>query len=607
MSDKTILTYLQVDEAIKDLAQLIVSEDYKIKTIVAVTRGGLYPALKLSQFLDVKDIRTICLQSYNGETSGELQELFCADIPDCQNTLFVDDLWDSGKTIRYIKEKFPNSLVSTIYVKTRGDEIIGIRENYLTLYAAEFEKDSWIVFPWEEEKSLYELNLEEELRFGDVNIQNFNFEGFASDLFYSTEPQQFPPMDPNKPYKSFQGFELSFEQKSIIKNLEERRRRLTLLTGKAGAGKSTIIKELLHRNPKWAICSTTGRSALLINGCTVDKLFAYDREKDKHFNEHILRANMSSCGDTIIIDEASMMGQKMFESCFNDCCAFDKKLILVGDWGQASPVKDDWIFNSKLFLENVRKEKLTEAHRQNSGEFLEVLDKIRNGIVDDQVNRLLNSRVFDPNEIDLDDKLIIFHSNDMVNSYNKAKVKEFAEANKRNIFQLYSRAIKVTEGLKNAQEKIQQNLENSCLANGEDLCLGCKVLITRNNSSGGYVNGDTGVLVSRSAHMLEVRLDRNNHNVQVEKEKIEIKDAQDKLEMIIEGFPIRCGYAFTVHKCQGLTIPKVFVYIEGLMRTKDKHGLCYVALSRVKNIEDLYLSKWDPNVVACDSIVKPYL
>ena len=615
MTEKTFLTYSQVDVGIKDLAEIIVNEDYKINTIVAVTRGGLYVALKLSQLLGIKDIRTICLESYEEQKSGELKEIFCADIPDDPATLFVDDLWDSGKTITYIKKKFPHSKTAVVYYK--AEDVEGYKQSWLgddVHYHAEvIDKKAWVEFPWEEEKTLYEIAEEEKLRTGDVGIENFDDDddisiGYANqNLLYSTEPKQCPPMDVFSEYKSFQGFSLSFEQKKTIKDIEESHKTLILLTGKAGAGKSTIIKELLYRNPSWAICSTTGRSALLINGCTIDKLFAYDRDKNKHFSEFILRANMDRCGDVIIVDEASMMGQKMFESCFRDCMYFGKRLVLVGDWGQASPVKDDWIFNSKDFRESFLKIKLTEAHRQDSGEFLEVLDKVRNGIVDDQVNNLLKSRVFDPESIDLDDKLVIFHSNDLVNSYNRSKVHEFAKSNNKEIFQLYSRAIKVDERLKNAQEKIKQNLENSCFANGEDLCLGCKVLITRNNSAGGYVNGDTGILISKNAKELEVRLDRNNHNVHVVREQIEIKDAQDRLEMIIEGFPIRCGYAFTVHKCQGLTIPKVFVYVEGLMGSHERHGLCYVALSRVKNINDLYLSSWNPKVVSCDNIVKPYL
>ena len=239
---------------------------------------------------------------------------------------------------------------------------------------------------------------------------------------------------------------------------------------------------------------------------------------------------------------------------------------------------------------------------------MEALDKVRNGIVDDQVNRLFSSRVYSEiTDEELEDKLVIFSTNASVDSYNQRKIHEFSEKSGNKIFQLYAKATKVSPNLKFPEEKIAQNIKDSCFSDGEDLCLGCKVLITRNNSSEGYVNGDTGVLVSREGSGLVVRLDRNNHNVTVVKETLEIKDAQDQLEMCITGYPIRCGYAFTVHKCQGLTIPKVFVCLDGIIHSKDKHGLSYVAFSRVRNINDLFLSNWSANAVGCDDITKPYL
>ena len=584
--DKLILTYNQVDVAIKDLADSIFSRKSKISTIVAITRGGMYPALKLSQLLGIKDIRTISLESYSNQNQEDLKELFCADIDDSPTTLFVDDLWDSGKTITYIKNKFPNSKTAVIYYKSDDPESdsFELYNDNIDFIGKVIEKTSWVVFPWEEEKTLFEIQEEKALEKADFGIENFT----------------------DKERLSYQGFMLSNEQLSIIHQIENGGE-LILLTGKAGAGKSTIIKELLHRNPTWAVCATTGRSALLIGGCTVDKLFAYDRANDRHFDEYLLAANMNSCGNTIIIDEASMAGKKMFEACYTACIRYGKRLVLVGDWGQASPIKDDWIFKSRVFLEDAVKLKLTETHRQNSGEFLEVLDKIRNGIVDNQVNEMLSSRVYDLNETTHDDKLFIFHTNDDVNGWNREKVHLFAEKNNKEIFQLNAYAKDIAPNLKEPEKKIKFNIESSCFAYEEDLCLGCKVLITRNNSKEGYVNGDTGILVSKSDGHLKVRLDRNNHNVEIGKETLEIKDAQDRLEMKIVGFPIRCGYAFTVHKCQGLTIPKVFVYINGITHSREKHGLCYVALSRVRNLEDLYLSSWDPNAVLCSDIVKPYL
>ena len=616
--EKLILTYNQVDLDIKGLAKRIFLTNSPITTIVAITRGGMYPALKLSQLLGIKDIRTICLESYTGQESGKIQEIFCSDIVDCGLTLFIDDLWDTGGTINYIKERFPNSKTAVIYYKSENvnedsDELTG---NDVDFVGKVIQKGLWVDFPWEEEKTLKEISVENSLKSADLGIKNFREYNEDVNKYYSKPAPSYicrgskkaKPMDLTAPYKSYQGFELSDEQKSTIKMIEESWHSLFLLTGKAGAGKSTIIKELLHRNPNWAICSTTGRSALLIGGCTVDKFFAYNRDKDCHFSEYLLQENMQTCGSTVIIDEASMMGKKMFETCYTACIRYGKRLVLVGDWGQASPVKDEWIFKSKIFLPDVYKLKLTEDHRQAAGEFLEVLAKVRNGIVDEQVDKLLSSRVFSNiTDEELDDKLVIFSTNASVDGYNQQKVHEFSAKSGNPIFQLHARATKINPLLKFPEEKAAQNIKDSCFADGEDLCLGCKVLITRNNSNEGYVNGDTGVLVSQNDQSLQVRLDRNNHNINVSLTTLEIKDAQDKLEMCITGFPIRCGYAFTVHKCQGLTIPKVFVCLDGIIRSKDKHGLSYVAFSRVRNIQDLYLSKWSPNAVGCDDITKPYL
>ena len=152
--EKLILTYNQVDLDIKDLAKRIFLTNSPITTIVAITRGGMYPALKLSQLLGIKDIRTICLESYTGQESGKIQEIFCSDIVDCGLTLFIDDLWDTGGTINYIKERFPNSKTAVIYYKSENvdedsDELTG---NDVDFVGKVIQKGLWVDFPWEEEK-----------------------------------------------------------------------------------------------------------------------------------------------------------------------------------------------------------------------------------------------------------------------------------------------------------------------------------------------------------------------------------------------------------------------------------------------------------------------
>lgn len=150
--DKKFLTYKEVDKDIRNISDQI-SNRFKFNTIVAITRGGLYPALKLSQLLNIKDVRTICLKSYEKTESKKIEEIFCADIPDSTGVLFVDDLRDSGQTINYVKDKFPRSFLATIYIKTTKDEI-STSIKYIDFYSKIIDKDKWVVFPWEEKEDI---------------------------------------------------------------------------------------------------------------------------------------------------------------------------------------------------------------------------------------------------------------------------------------------------------------------------------------------------------------------------------------------------------------------------------------------------------------------
>lgn len=118
--------------------------------------------------------------------------------------------------------------------------------------------------------------------------------------------------NPKEEYEQ-DGYFLSKEQKAVINYIINKRSQLTVLIGKAGTGKSSIIKFLRNWNRKWPILATTGKAALLIGARTVDAFFSYSREKNIVMNFNALTANMAAAGNLIIIDEASMMGKAMFE------------------------------------------------------------------------------------------------------------------------------------------------------------------------------------------------------------------------------------------------------------------------------------------------------
>ena len=116
----SVIEHIAFDQFVLDCRRLanIIHKAGAPKRIVAVTRGGLVPASVISQFLDIREIHTIGLSSYDDmQKSEDIVEYVCPDVEDSPDTLFVDDLVDSGHTHQYIKEKYPHSKIAVIYSK----------------------------------------------------------------------------------------------------------------------------------------------------------------------------------------------------------------------------------------------------------------------------------------------------------------------------------------------------------------------------------------------------------------------------------------------------------------------------------------------------------
>lgn len=108
------------NDAIK-LADMIKKTGRTFKSIIVITRGGLFPATILSAQLNIKKIDTFCLASYSNKVGGEIQELK-KPVIDLKDALFVDDLSDSGNTARYVKHVYPDAFFACVYVKEHGKD-----------------------------------------------------------------------------------------------------------------------------------------------------------------------------------------------------------------------------------------------------------------------------------------------------------------------------------------------------------------------------------------------------------------------------------------------------------------------------------------------------
>jgi len=111
--------------------------------IIAITRGGLVPAAIIARELDIRLVDTICIASYAGRDQGQIQVLKCTT-GDGDGWLLVDDLVDTGKTARLVREMVPRAHFATIYAKPAGRPLV---DTFMT----EVSQDTWILFPWDSE------------------------------------------------------------------------------------------------------------------------------------------------------------------------------------------------------------------------------------------------------------------------------------------------------------------------------------------------------------------------------------------------------------------------------------------------------------------------
>jgi xanthine phosphoribosyltransferase len=116
------------------------------KAIVAITRGGMAPAMIVARELDVRTVDTISVKSYDWQTQGAEASVLKAPDPelmgDGTGILVVDDLVDSGKTLELVRRMYPRAHFATVYAKPHGRAMV---DTFIT----EVSQDTWIFFPWD--------------------------------------------------------------------------------------------------------------------------------------------------------------------------------------------------------------------------------------------------------------------------------------------------------------------------------------------------------------------------------------------------------------------------------------------------------------------------
>jgi len=435
---------------------------------------------------------------------------------------------------------------------------------------------------------------------------------------------------------------LSFEQNVAFQKYTEKKN--LFITGPGGTGKSklihTIIQHAQNLGKKVQVCAMSGCAAVLLNcnARTVHSWFGLKLARGTH--EDILKSiyfNKKVCSDIrktdlLIIDEVSMMSQKIFELIVHALKSVRRnyshptgglQLIFTGDFFQLPPVGNDsepktinMCFESEEWYKTFALENHIQLHtmfRQTDPDYIKVLMEIRKGTISQESIDILNQQLtkrYDENSDIVPTKLFAVnakanHVNSMM--YGKLPHPEFeynfsCETNCTTYLEtgapIPSSLLRASEELSNAEKERELEFIVSNIPCDKTVRLkkGAFVMcVTNLNLDKGICNGSQGIIVGFVKHTETQYYPRVKFHNGVE---MTITPSYWQSEgfpsLAIGQIPLKLAWALTIHKIQGATLDTAEMDIGASV---FEYGQMYVALSRVKNLDGLYLIDFQPSKI----------
>ncbi|MBN1961101.1 MAG: HRDC domain-containing protein [Deltaproteobacteria bacterium] len=414
------------------------------------------------------------------------------------------------------------------------------------------------------------------------------------------------------------------------------------LTGQAGTGKTTFLRNLKKSSLKrMVVLAPTGVAAINAGGVTIHSFFQMPfgpwlpteastlmADGDGDFKNGLSakfhrfsreKLNIIRSVDLIVIDEISMVRADLLDGIDEILRKFRDRtkpfggvqLLMIGDIQQLAPVikDDEWnilkpYYNTPFFFgskalknSNYVTIELKQIYRQSDPEFIDLLNRVRRADKNLETFAMLNKRF--EKDIDLKAKGCIILT---THNYQAKQI------NQERMNKLGGKSFTFTSQIDGEFPEYSYPTDYEL-----NIKIGAQVMFVKNDSSAQkrYFNGKIGTVISIKEDSIFVKCSDDNTTITVKPEEWQnarygLNEKSEIIETVIGTFtqyPLKAAWAITIHKSQGLTFDKVIINAASAFA----HGQVYVALSRCKTLEGLFLTtKLSPNVLIKNNLVSEF-